>query len=139
MKMDLESRAFIKRGKSLVPADIFAEEFFDGLKEGAKYLIRCWKPRNIDQHRKLFAMLRVVVDNSDKFESVDVLLEVIKIAVGYYDVVQGFKGEFLKIPRSIAFASMPQTEFERFFPQATYVMSQLSGIPESVLLEESNV
>lgn len=139
MKMDLEARCFLRRGNSLVPADSHAEELFEGIKEGKQVLVRVTKARNVDQHRKLFAMLRVVIDNSDKYESVDVLLALIKLAVGLYDVVQSYDGSFVKIPKSISFASMNQDAFERFFPRATYIMSKLSGIPESVLLEESNV
>lgn len=137
MKPDLECRAFIRRGKSLVPADVHAEDIFESIKDGKQCLVRIWKPRNVDHHRKLFAILNCVCDNSEVYNDVEELLSIVKIAVGYTNAVQGLDGNIYRIPQSISFASMPQDKFERFFKRATYALSKISGIPESVLLEES--
>jgi hypothetical protein len=139
MKPDFESRAFIRRGNTLVPADVHAEDLFEGIKDGKKVLIRIWSPRNIDHHRKLFAILNCVCENSEKWNDVEELLQVVKIATGYVTVVQGLDGDIYRIPKSISFASMPQDQFNRFFNRAVYTLSQISGISEDVLLEESKI
>jgi hypothetical protein len=138
MKPDLECRVFQRKGKTLVPADIHAEEMFNTIKDGKHVLLRIFKPRNVQHHRKLFAVLNCVVENSEKYNDVNELLVIVKLAVGYATVVQGMDGEMCRIPRSISFSSMAQDEFERFFPRAVYVLSKLSGINEDILLNEAN-
>jgi len=109
------------------------------IKDGKDVLLRVFKPRNIDHHRKLFAILNCVCSNSETYQDVDELLTIVKIATGFTTAVQGLDGKIYRIPKSISFASMPQDVFERFFKRATYALSQLSGIPEDVLLEESSM
>jgi Protein of unknown function (DUF1367) len=138
MKPDLECRVFYRRSNTLVPADIHAEEMFNTIKDGKEVLLRVFKPRNVQHHRKLFAILNCVVENSEKYNDIEELLVIVKLAVGYATVVQGMDGEMYRVPRSISFSSMPQDEFERFFPRAVYVLSRLSDIPEDVLLNEAN-
>lgn len=138
MKPDLECRVFRRKGNTLIPSDIHAEEMFNTIKDGKDILIRIWKPRNIEQHRKLFAILRTVVNNSETYNNVEELLVVVKLAVGYATVVQDWEGNYVRQAKSISVASMPQDEFARFFPRAVYVLSKLSGIDANVLLEESN-
>jgi hypothetical protein len=136
MKPDLESRVFRRKGNALIPADIHAEEMFATIKDGKDVLLRVFKPRNVEHHRKLFAILNCVVENSETYRDVEELLTIVKIATGLTTAVKGMDGQIYRIPKSISFASMPQDTFERFFKRATYALSQLSGIPESVLLEE---
>lgn len=138
MKPDLECRVFIKKNNSLIPADIHAEDLMNNLKDGKHVLLRVFKPRNVQHHRKLFAVLNCVVENSEKYNDVEELLVIVKLAVGYATVVQGMDGEMYRVPRSISFSSMAQDEFERFFPRAVYVLSRLSGITEDMLLKEAN-
>lgn len=138
MKPDLECRVFRRKGNALIPADIHAEELMSSIKDSKDILLRVFKPRNVQHHRKLFAILKCVVDNSEQYNDIDELLVIVKLAVGYATVVQGMDGIMYRVPRSISFSSMPQDEFERFFPRAVYVLSKLSGIDESVLLEEAN-
>lgn len=136
MKPDLESRVFKKRGNTLVPSDIHADELMQSIKDGKQVLLRVFKPRNIDHHRKLFAILNCVVENSEIYNNVNELLNLLKIATGLTIPVQ-FEGKIYRVVDSISFSSMAQDVFERWFKRATYALSQLSGIPESVLLEES--
>jgi hypothetical protein len=138
MKPDLECRVFTRKGNTLIPADIHAEEMFNTIKNGKDVILRVFKPRNVQHHRKLFAVLNCVVENSEKYNDVEELLIIVKLAVGYATVVQGMDGEMYRVPRSISFSSMPQDEFDRFFPRAVYVLSKLSGITEEVLLKEVN-
>lgn len=136
MKTDLESRVFRRRGNTLIPADMHADELMKKIGDGKDVLVRLYKPRNIDHHRKLFAILNCVVENSETYNDVEELLDVVKIMTGYNRVVQGLDGQIYRIPKSIAFASMSQEVFDRFFNRATWALSQLSGISEDVLLKE---
>ena len=136
MKPDFQARVFRRKGNSLVPADQYADEMMAGIKEGKDVLIRLWKPRNIKQHKLVFALAQIVYENSELFKSQEHVIRELKHETGLTDVYVGFDGVRRYEVRSISFGSMPQDEFERWLPRALYVLSYFSGIPESVLLEE---
>lgn len=75
--------------------------------------------RNIDHHRKLFALIRLVTENSEIYDTEPKALVGIKLATGYFDLVTDpTTGEIVKIPDSISFENMPQEDFEVFYNRA---------------------
>jgi hypothetical protein len=89
------------------------------------------KPRNGKFMSKFFAMLNVGYDafqpvleykgakvqkNFDKFRA-DVT-----ILAGYYTITVGLKGEAIAKPKSIAFASMDEEEFEKLYSEVANVI-----------------
>lgn len=138
MTTDLESRIFVRRGNGLYPADMHADELFSTFKDGEEVLVRVWKPRNIKHHRKLFALLRLVCHNSDgKWQDEEELLDAIKLGTGLSQPRQRLDGTIYRVPRSIAFASMGQAAFDRFYKRAVYLMGQILGVDPETLLEET--
>jgi hypothetical protein len=71
--------------KCLVPSDLFSEEFMAPMREGREVLLSARKPRSVRQLRFLFALLRVVVRNSEKWADEHVLLDDLKLATGLFE------------------------------------------------------
>ncbi len=76
-------------------------------------------PRNGQHHRKLFALLALVADNSEIYDTTEKALVAVKLVSGYADpVIDPRTGELTQVPRSIAYDSMDQDEFEQFYQAA---------------------
>lgn len=134
---DLRARAFAKRQGKLVPMDIMSEELLDGLKEGDRVLVTIRRPRSIRNHRLLFALLRKVVENSDKWADEEVLLDDLKLATGLFQTrVSALTGMPYPVPASISFASMDQARFHDWFVKAVAKLSEVLGVSEAELLAE---
>jgi hypothetical protein len=134
---DLQSRAFLKKNGALYPSDVFAQEFFDRLKDGAEILLSVRKPRSVKNHRLLFALLRITVENTDKWADEEVLLDDLKLATGLFQTrVSALTGMPYPVPASISFASMDQARFSAWFPKAVAVCADvLDCTPEELLGE----
>jgi len=131
----LEARAFTRKGNTLVPADIHADELLAGIPESKEVLVTIRRPRSIDHHKFFFAMLAKVVKSS-KFGDVDELLDAIKLIVGHADMRMNMDGTFQLRPRSIDFASMDEEAFKRFKKRALWAISTHLGINAEALMEE---
>lgn len=85
-----------------------------------KWVCMEWSsPRRGKHHRKLMALLQLIAENSETYSTVEKALVAVKLVVGHFDLMADPKtGEILQIPRSIAFESMPQEEFEVFYSVA---------------------
>ena len=99
----------------LVPDDADAIEYAQAAKEGQLFVIDLKVQRNVKQHRLFFRLLNFVVNQSDKYTSVDQLLVSLKIATGRVDTIIGRDGKTYFVPQSISFASMDGVKFQRFF------------------------
>jgi hypothetical protein len=125
MSNELRSRYFIKKNGALVPGDGDAALAFVKMKDGKGYLINVTRPRNVLHHRKLFALLSVVQDNTDKWPTVETLLDDLKISTGLFETrVNAVTGIPYVVAKSISFASMAQDEFEEFFQRAIDIISK---------------
>lgn len=133
---DLDSKAFIRRGKSLVPADFVAEEFLDSLAEGKEILIDWRKPRHPENHRHFFAILRLACEHLPDYPDTDSLLDALKIACNHVRPVMKADGEMIFLPKSINFASMGEEEFKRFKNRALWILSRILGFDAADLLPE---
>lgn len=138
MSSDLRSRVFVKRGNALVPGDADAAAGFAKMKEGAGYLVSVSRPRNLMHHRKLFALLNLVQDNTDRWPTVDTLLDDLKISTGLFETrINAVTGIPYVVAKSISFASMTQDEFEQWFDRAVGLISkQVLEMDRDYLLAE---
>lgn len=76
-------------------------------------------PRSGKQHRKMFALLTLIRDNSETYDTVEKALVAVKLAAGYFDPhVDPTTGEVVPVVHSIAYESMEQDEFDKFFSNA---------------------
>lgn len=122
---DINARAFIVRKRHLVPADVMADDMMGGLKEGAQVLVSVRRPRNVRHHRLLFALLRKVTDNSDRWADEETLLQDLKLATGLFTTrVSAINGMPYPAPASISFAAMDQARFDGWFEKAILVIAR---------------
>jgi hypothetical protein len=80
-----------------------------------KWLRLEWSaPRNGPHHRKMFALLSLVAENSETYNTTAKALVAVKLAAGYFDPhVEPKTGEIIPIPQSISYDAMDQDSFER--------------------------
>jgi hypothetical protein len=108
---------FAKSLNALHPADDAAQEIMRSLGRGEIVDVTIRKPRNLQFHRKFFALMNLVwqnIDDHDTYPTVESLVTYYKIATGHRDEYH-FQGAVAYIPRSISFAKMDNTEFSAFF------------------------
>ena len=106
---------------ALRPDNSEAAELINKIKLNDVVLVEIRKPRNLAHHRKFFAMLQVVLSNTEKYSNLDDLLEDFKIAIGEFDWVERqVNGKVYEVPkgRSISFARMKQDDFDIFYDRA---------------------
>lgn len=110
---------FVKTASGFVPKSQAARDFHAKTRLGQTIELRGRRPRNPAHHRKLFALLGLIVDNTDYFANTDDALIALKAAIG--------RGRWVKLagatreifyPDSIAFDAMSQDEFEPFYETA---------------------
>jgi len=87
-----------------------------------------YKPRrNMQFHKKYWALLNTVFPNQSHYKTVDNLHEAIKYRAGYYETIIPLKGEPFLVTKSISFGSMDASEFEKFYSNAIDACLELVG------------
>lgn len=85
-------------------------------------------PRNGKHHRKLFALLQLVAENSEVYDTPEKALIAVKLCSGYFDLMADPQtGEIVKVPKSISYESMGQEDFDQFYSRA------LDGVLQHIL------
>jgi hypothetical protein len=110
---------YVKTAAGFIPKSNAAREFHARTKLGQTVELKGRRPRNPAHHRKLFALLNILVDNTDHFANTEDALLAVKAATGLgrWVKVEGATRE-LFYPDSIAFDAMPQDEFAEFYEKA---------------------
>lgn len=89
------------------------------MRPGDSMILSCKQPRNIKHHRKLFSLVRAVVENSEVYETEEMALDAIKLAAGHVDwIPHPQTGELVPRPKSISFEAMDQVIFDEFYENA---------------------
>ena len=127
----------VKHLTSLRPSDSAGEEMLRNIKHGELVSIEVRRPRNVYHHRKFFALLNIVFENQEKYQTVEQLLTMFKIATGHCETMETPKGT-IYIPKSIAFHKMDQDEFSLFWDKCIklVVTRILPGITKEDLERE---
>lgn len=91
------------------------------LKTGDFLKIETWKGRNVNFHRKFFALINCAVNHLpedsqfDRFRNVEYLRKYLMICTGNCEVIIGFSGKESYIPNSISFKSMDEEAFSKIY------------------------
>lgn len=106
------------RGSS--PADQDAYQRFkrrlETMKPGTWIRMEWSSPRHPKHHRKFFALLQLITENSEVYNTIEKALVAVKLCTGHFDLMADPRtGEIIQIPKSIAFEAMPQEEFDVFY------------------------
>jgi len=108
-------------GGVLAPSLPDDEIALSSLKRGEIVEVTLKKPRNSAFNRKYFAMLQIVVDNTE-YDNSEQILHLLKLKLGYYDEIISTNGKVVYIPKSISFAKMTPDEFSRFYNQSINII-----------------
>lgn len=114
------------------------------LKVGETVLCRISKPRNYEFHKKFWALVRMTFENLperlhrmlDIFSEEDMLVS-LKLDLGYATTFWHGNRQVVRL-ESISFASMDETEFERFYQRSIDIILEkyLRGTSRQDLLDE---
>jgi hypothetical protein len=110
-------------------------------KPGSWLRVEFTRPRHVKHHRKLFALIALITENSEVYDTKPKALVAIKLVTGHFDLmVDPRTGEILRIPKSISFEDMDQEAFEVFYPLAIdgilrHILPQLDRHKAEYLLD----
>lgn len=89
------------------------------MKPGKWLRVEFSSPRNGRHHRKLMALLQLVAENSETYNSVEKALVAVKLVTGHFDLMTNPKtGEIIQVPKSVSYEAMDQDAFETFYSAA---------------------
>lgn len=112
----------------LAPADDASRDDLRGVKLGQILRCKVHRMRNGAHHRKFFALLSTVWSACDQWPTVESLLVDLKFRLRHTDdVLLVSTGEVVRVPKSISFASMDQTEFDQFYALAIRELCEMAG------------
>lgn len=106
----------------LVPTQDDGREIVAAIKRPC--IVDVHTPRNAKHHAMLFAVFKMLTDGGVWEGDMDSLLEWMKYATGLTRTSIDHRGEAHLTPRSIAFESMSQDQFKRWFDRVLYVVCQ---------------
>lgn len=118
--------------RGATPADQDAYSKFrrrlEAMKPGKWLRLEWSSPRNGPHHRKFMALVQLVTENSETYDTVAKALVAIKLAAGYFDPIPDPRtGEIVPALHSISYDAMGQEDFEEFYAAA------LDGVLQVVL------
>jgi hypothetical protein len=118
--------------RGATPADQEAYTKFrrrlETMKPGKWLRLEWSSPRNGPHHRKFMALVQLVTENSEVYDTVPKALVAIKLAAGYFDpAVDPRTGEIVPVVQSISYDAMGQEDFDAFYSAA------LDGVLQVVL------
>lgn len=112
---------FLKLRKTMggfLPDDEESAKVFNRLKDDTAIFAEYKPRRNMQFHKKYFALLNKVIQNQEHYKNVENLHEVIKFKSGYYETIFTQEGQSFVKTKSISFDKMDALEFSDFFNTA---------------------
>jgi len=111
----------VKHGGVLIPSLAADEAALSTISRGEIVSAKITKPRNSAHNRKFFALLQIVVENTD-YENSEQVLHLLKLKLGHYDAIVSTNGKVVYMPKSISFAKMDQAKFNEFYNQSINIV-----------------
>lgn len=123
---------------ALRPVDEAGEQALQKIKNGAVLMIEAKQPRNGSHHKLYFALVNIVFQNQEIYETPEQLHNALKIAAGIYEPLTMPNGTVHKIPGSIAFNRMDQVAFSAFYDKVCDLIAEhfIPGISSEDLKRE---
>jgi hypothetical protein len=112
------------KGRALFPVDTDGDDVLAALKLEKPVIVHVHAARNPGHHRMLFAVFDLLRDSGAWEADMDGLLEWMKYATHLVRTSIDHKGNVHVLPKSIAFESMAQDEFKRWFDRVIFVICQ---------------
>lgn len=122
MTKALFRKAGLSQGDVLIPVDEDGRELLASLKPMKDVMIDVHSPRNPRHHKLYFHLSRKLIEGGVWAGDEDSLLEWMKFATGHVRTAIDHTGRPRTIPKSIAFESMDQAAFSRWFDRVLFVI-----------------
>jgi len=118
-------------------------EDFNSIKQNEILSCEIKRPRNIQFHRKYFALLNIAYENRQILDNMtfdQFRKEIIKRS-GFYDEYRDFLGMMIYDAKSISFAKMKADEFEELYSRSINVILKyiLVGMKDEELRKSVNL
>lgn len=130
---------FRKQLGALRPVDDIAQAMMRDIKDGEHVKLAVPKrPRNPRRHALYWALLTLVVRNTDHWPSAEALHFAMKIRMGLVDEIASVNGEIILRPKSTSFSSMDEATFAAFLNRVVDVICTeiMPGLdPQTLRLE----
>lgn len=121
----------IRVGNVLVPDGTESIAAFAKLPFGKPMKVEVKQPRNLQHHKLFWALCQRIADGIGS--TAENVSDVLKIGSGHFSLVRTKTYGDLKLPKSIAFNNMDQTEFHAFFERCVQtIYSEWAIDPASV-------
>lgn len=125
-----------REGNCLKPADSMSLEQFQDVRTKKPVLVTIHQARNPQHHEKLWAIAARVADFDPDFSDAEDAVEWAKL---HMPTMRQFRtlrdGSVICTTKSIAFASMDQIRFERFYDRALWLWTEKIGTDPETLLD----
>lgn len=110
---------------NLTPADDFAREKLRKIKPHSTVKADIRQARDSIRHKKYWVLCTLVWQNSEQFGSPEEVSDYLKILAGHCSLIASqATGEVYKLPKSMSFAAMDQTQFEDFWARVTQAVCE---------------
>lgn len=108
---------FLKRTlHGFAAADEATQDAMRSYKIGDTYRASVVKPRNLKAHRRYWALVNMVYQNTEGYASAELVHAHLKLLAGRCSpVVSKTTGETFLVPESISFSAMDEAEFQDFW------------------------
>jgi len=108
----------------LAPVDAAGEDALRKIKMDALVTIEVKRPRNGKHHRLYWALIGVVFQNQERYETPELIHSALKLATGHYDLVKSPSGKEYRIPKSTSFEAMDQSAFSAYYERVCDVIAR---------------
>ena len=82
------------------------------------------------------ALVRLVFENQERYNSIEDLLVEFKLKVGHYKEHITTDGKIVYVPKSISFSQMDEYEFNEFYNKALNVLGKIIKVDSETLREQ---
>jgi len=109
-------------GSILLPMD----DDLSGIPDG-EIIADLRKNRNVKNHRRFFAFIKMSFDMQDTFDSMEVWRKYITMKAGFFDEVINAEGKVLYWPQSISWDELDEIKFKDLFTQVVNAFLKYYG------------
>lgn len=115
---------WMRHGMTILPMSEEADAMLRSFKTGDQFVGRFRKARSVKQLRLWFGLMHILVDHG-VFPMIEAASDMTKIACGHVDIrISPDTGEVHMVPKSIAFESLSQADFNPIMQAAIDVVCQ---------------
>lgn len=116
-----------RQGDVAVPVGAVSIEFLHSIKDGAEFIAETRGARNVKQLNMWWTLCQMVADNDRDYETKEKASDGLKIALKHVDTFLDRDGKLHIWPKSIAFESLTQEEFNPLFKAAINKVAEWLG------------